>query len=512
MEAALHKTVNRPAASRPVPAAAPVRSVSGGTVQLQSTVRVSSPRDPAEREAEATARKIMRMPEAAVASVAGSGGSGDTPPLRRKLESPYIARFGDSIRLMRQHTARTVIARRGEGQPEAGPNLAAEISQSRASGAPLPGSVRGFMEPRFGANFSNVRIHTGEKAAQLNRRVSAQAFTVGNHIFFAKGRFQPETSEGRELIAHELTHTIQQGAAVQQGAPVQRTEDVTVTQQASAHVQRLGVGDALGYFADAANALPGFRMFTIVLGVNPITMARVARSGANLLRAIVEFLPGGVLVTRALDNHGVFDRVGGWLEQQFGTLGLTGNVIRDSINRFLDSLGLSDLVNLDGVWDRARRIFTEPIDRIIRFARSLFGAIKGFIKDAILRPIAELASRTRGWDLLCGVLGQNPITGEAVPRTAENLIGGFMKLIGQEEIWENIKRGNAIARAWAWFQGALSGVLGFVRQIPQRFVDAVFALEIEDLVLLPRAFARVAGVFGSFIGSFLGWAGNTAWE
>ena len=58
-------------------------------------------------------------------------------------------------------------------------------------------------------------------------------------------------------------------------------------------VQRLGLGDVLDYFADKANTIPGFRMFTIVLGVNPINMSRVERSAANILRAVVEFLPGG---------------------------------------------------------------------------------------------------------------------------------------------------------------------------------------------------------------------------
>src|SRR5260370_4919465 len=106
-------------------------------------------------------------------------------------------------------------------------------------------------------------------------------------------------------------------------------------------------------------------------------------------------------------------------------------------------------------------------------------------------------------------MGKNPITGEAVPRNAETLIGGFMKLFGQEEIWENIKKGNAIARAWAWFQGALEGLLGFVRQVPTLFLEALKSLTIEDLVLLPQAFVKVARAFGNFIGRFLSWAGGT---
>ncbi|WP_437971300.1 DUF4157 domain-containing protein [Sorangium sp. So ce260] len=512
MEAAQRKTVNRSPAPAPGPAAHPVASAAAGPVQLQGAVRVSSPRDPAEREADATAKKILRMPAPEAAAGAGEPGlRGGVGTLARRLESPWIARFADSARLIREHGAAPTIARKGDGPPAVAPAVAAEIASSKAAGQPLPAGVRGFMETRFRADFSHVRVHTGDGAARLNRQLSAQAFTSGSHIFFGRDRWRPETAEGRELLAHELTHTIQQGAAVQRGE-VQRSEDATVSERSSSDVQRLGISDALDYFADRANNIPGFRMFTIVLGVNPINMSRVDRSAANILRAVVEFIPGGGLITRALDNHGVFDRVGAWVEQQIRSLGMTGRMIRDAIDRFLDSLSWRDIFDLGGVWRRAVRIFSEPIDRIISFAGGLITGILGFIKDAILRPLAGLASRTRGWDLLCAVLGQNPITGEAVPRTAETLIGGFMRLIGQEEIWQNIQRANAIPRAWAWFQGALAGLMGFVRQIPGLFLQALRALEIADLVLLPRAFARVASVFGGFIGEFLSWAGETIWN
>jgi uncharacterized protein DUF4157 len=513
LQAALHKVVNRSATPRPVPAAVPMRPVPTGTVQLQSTMRVSSPRDPAEKEADTTARKVLRMAAPRVAGTPGdgSGGQGDVP-LRRELESPYIARFAHSIRLMRQHAAAPMLARRGEGSPAAGANLASDIAGSQGAGAPLPTGVRTFMEPRFGADFSKVRVHTGEPAARLNRQVSAQAFTVGNQIFFGKDQFQPDTPQGQELIAHELTHTLQQGAAVQHGASVQHPEDVTVAQQSSPHVQRLGMGDVLGFFADKASALPGFRMLTLVLGVNPLDMRRVDRSAANILRATVEFLPGGVLITRALDTYRVFARVAGWVERQFGTLGLSGKTLRGAINRFIDSLGVRDVFNPGGVWARAKRIITDPIDRLLRFARGLSGEIMDFLKDAILRPIASLASRMPGWGLLCAVLGKNPVTGAAVPRSAETVIGGFMRLIRQGDIWENIQRGKAVSRAWSWFQGALSGLLGFVRQLPGNFMKAVRALGLKDLVFLPRAFARVAGVFGGFLGRFRSWAGNTVWN
>ena len=394
------------------------------------------------------------------------------------------------------------INRKAEGMPDLRASVSADIRSAKSGGQPLPLSVRRFMEPRFRADFSRVRIHTDDNAARLNRQVRAKAFAVDNHVFFGQGQFQPETDQGKELIAHELTHTIQQGGAVQ------RKESPRVTQRSQGKVQRLGISDALDYFADRAQHIPGFRMFTIIIGVNPINMSRVDRSAANILRAIVEFLPGGGLITRALDNHGIFDRVGNWVERQFRTLAITGAAIRRAIDRFLDSLSWTDVFNLGDVWNRAKSIVTTPIRRLISFGRSLYRGIIDFIKEAILRPLAALVSRTRGYDLLTAVLGFDPITGDAVPRTAETLIGGFMRLIGQEEVWNNIRRANAIPRAWAWFQGALAGLMGFVRQIPTQFMNTFRSLEIVDLVVVPRAVARVIGFFTGVAGRFFSWAGG----
>ncbi|WP_205525873.1 eCIS core domain-containing protein [Pyxidicoccus trucidator] len=401
------------------------------------------------------------------------------------------------------------------------------MSGAPEGGEPLAPAVRQAAEASFGVDLGAVRVHADTRAGKAAEGLSARAFTYGNHIFL--GRREQATDV--RLLAHELAHVVQQQSApaVQrsapgQGGPHEREADHASQAAASGAsfrvnertqgpgVQRLGLGDVLDFIAGRANNIPGFRMFTIVLGVNPINMSRVDRSAANILRAVVEFMPGGGLITRALDTHGVFERAGTWVEQQIQSLGMTGSVFRAAVSRFIDSLGLRDFLNPGGVWERARRIFTEPIDRIISTARAMVSGIVQLVKDAILRPLARLAEGTRGYDLLKAVLGRDPITGEAVPRNAETLIGGFMKLIGQEEIWNNLKRANAVSRAWAWFQGALGGLTGFVRQVPGLFLSALRSLEIADIVLLPRAFARVASAFGGFIGGFLSWAGNTVWN
>lgn len=89
----------------------------------------------------------------------------------------------------------------------------ADISTARGSGQPLPDSVRNSLEPQLGHDFSQVHIHTDAKANKLSQQLGAEAFTIGNDVFFREGAYQPGSDSGRGLIAHELTHVVQQGAA-----------------------------------------------------------------------------------------------------------------------------------------------------------------------------------------------------------------------------------------------------------------------------------------------------------
>jgi hypothetical protein len=95
---------------------------------------------------------------------------------------------------------------------QASHKVAHSIESSKGGGTPIPEPTRDFMESRFGTDFSAVRIHDDHIASDLSSALSAQAFTVGNDIYFNKGKYAPETTAGKQLLAHELTHTVQQGS------------------------------------------------------------------------------------------------------------------------------------------------------------------------------------------------------------------------------------------------------------------------------------------------------------
>jgi len=394
--------------------------------------------------------------------------------------------------------------------PEASTEFEQRLRSSKGGGKSLTGKTRDQMESAFKADFSNVRIHDDSNAETMSNNVFAHAFTHGSDIYFNQGTYRPDTKEGTTLLAHELTHVVQQGGAGQ--GSVQRSTGINITQSAPPMVQRGIISRARNWAADKAANIPGYTMLTVILGFNPINGADVARNATNIFRAIMGFMPGGDLIWQALNNYGIFDKVGTWLVQKFEELRDIGASIISAFREFLNSLGITDIARLGSLWRRAKRIFTNPIKRIISFVKSLVKDILIFIRDAILKPLAALAEGTPAWDLLLAVLGVNPITGESVPRTADTLIGGFMKLIGQEEIWENMKRANAVARGWAWFQSTISQLIAMVSSLPGKFINTLKSLTITDLVLAPRAFAKIIKVFATFAIDFASWAGNAMWE
>lgn len=107
------------------------------------------------------------------------------------------------------------LARQADSDGQASPDVEQAIQRARGGGQALDRGARARMESAFGTDFSGVRVHADARADALNRRLNARAFTTGQDIFFRQGAYDPGSSSGRELLAHELTHVVQQnGSAI----------------------------------------------------------------------------------------------------------------------------------------------------------------------------------------------------------------------------------------------------------------------------------------------------------
>ncbi len=178
--------------------AAPLRAPA-----IQTKLAVSGPGDRHEQEADRVANAVMRMP---------------TPDVQQKVTTSLSAPAAKVHRLCAECDEEMVkkpgaLVHRKEqtaAAPPLAPAAAANIAALRGGGSALSANTRAFFEPRFGADFSNVRIHTGARAEEAAESINAKAFTIGRDIAFARDQYSPESHEGQKLLAHELTHTVQQ--------------------------------------------------------------------------------------------------------------------------------------------------------------------------------------------------------------------------------------------------------------------------------------------------------------
>ncbi|MEH2300753.1 MAG: DUF4157 domain-containing protein [Nostoc sp.] len=155
---------------------------------IQAKLTIGEPGDKYEQEADKTARQVVQRIH---------------QPQSEKLQRESLPEEELQMKPMVQR-------RVSNGGMAATQDLEASINQARGGGQPLAKNIREPMEQGFGADFSRVKVHTDTQADQLNRSIQAKAFTTGQDVFFRQGAYEPESRGGQELIAHELTHVVQQ--------------------------------------------------------------------------------------------------------------------------------------------------------------------------------------------------------------------------------------------------------------------------------------------------------------
>jgi hypothetical protein len=194
----------------------------GNPLFFQPKLTINNPNDQHEQEADAVSDKVMRM----------------EPPFIRAKQlpvSPVQRKCADCLEEENKLQRKEINGQ----ETTAGNNLESYVGNLNTGGQSLPNEVRNFYEPRFGYDFSNVKIHTDNVAAKSAQSINALAYTSGNNIVFNDGQYAPNTDSGKKLLGHELTHVVQQqsyksnipGAVMRQPKPDNKFESCTTTQQ-----------------------------------------------------------------------------------------------------------------------------------------------------------------------------------------------------------------------------------------------------------------------------------------
>ncbi len=220
---------------------------------VQFKLTIGQPGDQYEVEADRVADRVMSMPEPAIHQPIQRQGEENQSQLQMQPVGLSISRLvqrqqmqlqeaqhrweqtrasghpGINMALQRQcsqcqeeQEAQTQAIQRqqthsGSGmlQRQANPSIESRLASQKGGGSPLADEVRSFMEPRFGVDFGSVRVHTDGEAVQMNKELGAQAFAHGEDVYFGAGKYDPGSSDGKRLLAHELTHVVQQTGGVQ---------------------------------------------------------------------------------------------------------------------------------------------------------------------------------------------------------------------------------------------------------------------------------------------------------
>jgi hypothetical protein len=392
-----------------------------------------------------------------------------------------------------------VLPRQGAGPLDRG--IATAINDRRGGGATLPTTARRDMEQLFGADLSHVRVHTDERADALTHAVEARAFTVGHDVFFSAGTFDAGSNAGRRLLAHELSHVVQNGpggsnampdrvsgpddaaeltadriadAAVSGAGPVGGDYGETrIAGTAVAAVHRDLLGDAasaisggvdalkaraLQVVADEARSTPGYDLLGLALGQDPITERPILRTATRIVNALLEFIPGSDHLRQSLQESGAIERAGAWFDEQIPLLGLSWDAIRALFERAWNSFTAVDLLNPLGLWDRLSRIFAEPVQRLVTFAQRAGTALTQFVFEAVM-------TSTGG----AGVMAVIHRAGDVISSIVHDPIGFLANLVRAVRAGLGRFGANIVTHLQTGLFGWLTGALRGAVTLPQRF-------------------------------------------
>jgi hypothetical protein len=419
----------------------------------------------------------------------------------------------------------------GGAAPAGLPAPVREVIAAPGPGSALAPEVAAPLGPGPGADLSQVRVHTDQRAAAATGELGARAFTWGTHVFLGTGERPTDLS----VMTHELAHAVQQSAgpavhlfggphgdlereAHQASAAALRGERFAVRgrtagprvqglfgwvkrglraigRAASAvanAVAELGswvVDKALNFIKEHARSIPGYDLLAFIIGRDPITQDRVDRNAINLIRGIVGLIPGGAALFENLQRARVLQRAGEWFSAEIDKLNLTWEYIRGLFSQAWDALSISDIAHPGRAWDKLKAVFGPPLTRIKNFVFSVGRKILEFVFEGALA--------------LAGGAGQQVLAifrriGAVFGLIVSDPVGFFRNLIGAVKGGFDLFRKKILIHLrtalFDWLLGTLRGAL----QLPARFdFEGILSIILQMLGL---TYSALRGILVRLIG------------
>ncbi|MEL6131905.1 MAG: DUF4157 domain-containing protein [Bacteroidota bacterium] len=503
---------------------------------FQAKLNIHPANDTYEREADSIADKVLSMPQGnalapsiqkqseeeslqskpLVDEITRIGGT-DQKPAQHKpafdsasemdsqaVSSGEVQGKATEIDLQREEASEEELQAKGEtvSPPK---DFEQNLQSSKGGGQTLPKGTQDRMEQGFGANFSDVRVHTGTNAVQMSQSIGAQAFTHGKDVYFNEGKYQPGTSSGDHLIAHELTHTVQQ-SGVQRKANNGGFEDIQASFIRELIDDLVTLAGRVGInIPEIVDNIPGYTLFTYITEYDIIRGRGVERNGRTLIRGLMGLIPGGNLLYNKLDEYGIIDRAFEWVESQLSTLDISMNRIERTFERTWDQMGISE--GISGNLRIIRNNFQPLLDDVETFADNAVDQLIEFVKDALVRPLVEfLEANSEAYKLATKVLGKKfPLEDEVSAPTVE-ILEDFLILIGKQTEVDEMKEKGTLQETADWIDTQLStffSLLGRFNAIVTRVWDAFTLETLEDI---PGVFQGIWDDFTELLQDFLDFA------
>jgi outer membrane protein OmpA-like peptidoglycan-associated protein len=528
-----------PATSAPVPAISRVPTPPSGA---------ATDEEPATKEEEEASDSIPRMADPWFSGGANDDESApDSPPIQRRAMGPAslaigalpVSHFAAQSRANSRKTpvpAQATISSgwvtrtparsrpdRARGPPGGGESFTNLLSQSKGRGQPLSKQSRAEMEPAFGADFGAVRVHTGDEAHSLANRASALAFAHGGDIYFGRGQFQPDTTPGRRLLAHELTHVVQQGGAVQR-SPIQRSPFASSLAQRSNHarappqissaepqVQRLGWSDIKEEINFYAELIHGYTLMTVLVGYNPILDEEVEWTPNNFFRGAAGLIPFGTLIFDKLDEAGVIDSVFAWITSQIDAYNLTLARVDSLFSQAWDQMDFVRLDPVDYNVGVVRSTFSGILSDVAVFASACIDKLIEVFKGLAIKAVRALFGAIAPvYDLICQVLGQDPLTGETREWNTADFLRSVLRLFGFENHLAKMEETGQVEKAAAWIEMQVGLLVAAYGGLIFGVIDLWTSLTLEKFVHPDELLSKTLSIVLTYVGNLAQFAFNLA--